>query len=91
MADIDQVEKIADPIERAREIGRRLAAITPWQEKLREMRQAAVLELKASRWTYAEIARELGLHRNRVQQIAEGRAGGGKGGSKEQGDQQPAE
>lgn len=83
MADIDQVEEITDPLERAREIGKRLAAITPWQEKLRGMRQAAVLELKAARWSYAEIGRELGLHRNRIQQIAEGRAGGGKGGSKE--------
>jgi DNA-directed RNA polymerase specialized sigma24 family protein len=91
LADIDQIEKIADPAERAREIGRRLAAITPWQEKLREMRQAAVLELRASRWSYAEIGRELGLHRNRVQQIAEGRAGGGKGGQKEPSGQGQAE
>jgi DNA-directed RNA polymerase specialized sigma24 family protein len=83
LADIDQIEKIADPLERAREIGLRLAAITPWQERLKRLRQAAVLELKASRWSYAEIARELGLHRNRVQQIAEGRPGGGKGGVKD--------
>jgi hypothetical protein len=28
----------------------------------------------------ADIGRELGLHRNRVQQIAEGRSSGGQGG-----------
>jgi hypothetical protein len=38
------------------------------------MRQAAVLEMKAAGMSYAEIGRLLDLHRNRIQQIAEGRA-----------------
>ncbi len=79
MTGIDLIEKIADPAERAKEIGRRLTAIPAHQERLREMRRAAVLELRGRNLSYAEIGRRLNLHRNRVQQIAEGRAGGGKG------------
>lgn len=80
MADIDDIEQIPDPAERARQAGRRLAQIPAWQERLRKIRQAAVLEMKARPMSYAEIGKELdGLHRNRIQQIAEGRPGGGKG------------
>lgn len=79
MADIDDIDQISDPAERAREAGRRLSAIPTWQERLRKIRQAAVVEMKAGGMTYADIGRELGLHRNRAQQILEGRAGGGKG------------
>lgn len=80
MADIDQVERIVDPAERAREVGRRLGEIPKWQERLKAIRQAAVLELRAQRYSYAAIGEMLGLHRNRVQQIAEGRSAGGQGG-----------
>jgi hypothetical protein len=41
-----------------------------------------VLELRAQHLSYAQIGASLGLHRNRVQQIAEGRSAGGQGGSK---------
>lgn len=80
MADIDDIERITDPAERARSAGHRLAAIPAWQERLRKIRQAAVLEMRRREMSYGDIARELGLHRNRIQQIAEGRPGGGKGG-----------
>lgn len=80
MTGIDEIERIADPTERALEIGRRLAAIPPWQERLRAMRQTAVLELRAEHLSFAQIGERLGLHRNRVQQIAEGRSAGGQGG-----------
>lgn len=82
MADIDRLEEIADPAERAREIGRRLAAIPDYQARLREMRQRAVLELRAQNMSFADIGKVVGLHRNRVQQIAEGRSAGGQGGGK---------
>lgn len=81
MTDIDEVEKIADPAERAREIGRRLEALPRFQSQLRVMRQAAVQQMKASGMTYAAIAEAIHLHRNRVQQIAEGRTAGGQGGN----------
>lgn len=83
MSNLDQIEAITDPAERAREIGRRLGEIPKFQERLRAMRQAAVLELRAKGMSYAQIGAILGgLHRNRVQQIAEGRPGGGQGGNK---------
>jgi DNA-directed RNA polymerase sigma subunit (sigma70/sigma32) len=80
MADIDQVEQIADPAERAREVGRRMAEIPILHARLKTIRQAAVQQMKDSGMTYAEIGEQLGLHRNRVQQILEGRSGGGQGG-----------
>jgi flagellar biosynthesis/type III secretory pathway chaperone len=82
LANIDQIEKITDPAERAREVGRRLAEIPKYQERLRKLRQAAVLELRAQHLSYGQIGELLSLHRNRVQQIAEGRSAGGQGGSK---------
>lgn len=82
LADIDDIEQIPDPAERARQAGQRLAEVPAWQERLRKIRQAAVLEMRQQQLSYADIGKELGLHRNRIQQIAEGRAGGGKGGSK---------
>lgn len=79
MADIDDVEQITDPAERARQAGQRLAAVPGWQERLRKIRQGAVVEMKGKGMSYADIGRELGLHRNRIQQILEGRSAGGKG------------
>jgi predicted transposase YdaD len=81
LADIDQIEKITDPAEQAREIGRRLGEIPKYQERLRGMRQAAVLRMRAAGMSFGQIGKEIGLHRNRVQQIAEGRTAGGQGGS----------
>jgi len=80
MADLDELEKIADPAERAREVGRRMADIPVWHARLKAIRQTAVAEMKASGMSHADIGRELGLHRNRIQQILEGRSGGGQGG-----------
>lgn len=80
MTGIEQLSAITDPVERAREAGRRLSAIPDFQAQLRKIRQEAVLEMRGKGLTFAEIGVELGIHRNRVQQIAEGRPGGGKGG-----------
>lgn len=82
MFDLDAVERIADPKERALEIGRRLGMLPEFQERMRRMRQVAVLEMRAAGMSFGAIAKDLGLHRNRVQQIAEGRPGGGKGAAK---------
>lgn len=82
MADIDEIEKIADPGERAREVGRRMALVTTWHSRLRVIRQEAVAEMRTRGLSLSDIGRELGLHRNRVQQILEGRSAGGQGGSK---------
>jgi hypothetical protein len=77
MAGIDEVAAIADPVERALELGRRLEQVPVVHAHLKQLRQAAVKELKEGQgMTYAEIGRALNLHRNRVQQIYEGRSGG---------------
>jgi DNA-directed RNA polymerase specialized sigma24 family protein len=77
MADIDEVERIPDPAERAREVGRRMAAIPSWHARMKQIRRQAVVEMKDGQgMSFAEIGRELDLHRNRVQQIYEGRSGG---------------
>lgn len=87
---IDELEKIADPAERAREIGQRLKDIPDYQARLRQMRQSAILEMRGSGMSYAGIAAVVGLHRNRIQQIAEGRTAGGQGGdSKAETDKPP--
>lgn len=86
MPDISALEQIADPAERARAVGRCMAEVPAWQGRLKDIRRAAVLELRAQGMTFAEIAAALGLHRNRVQQIAEGRSSGGQGGRAAPGD-----
>jgi DNA-directed RNA polymerase specialized sigma24 family protein len=73
LADIERIERIEDPAERAVEVGRVLNALRASAAELRAMRQAAVLELRAKGWSHAQIAEALGIHRNRAQQIAEGR------------------
>lgn len=83
MADIDEIEKIPDPAERAREVGRRMAVIPDVHARLKAIRQGAVAEMREKGMSLAVIGRELGLHRNRVQQILEGRSAGGQGGAKE--------
>jgi DNA-directed RNA polymerase specialized sigma24 family protein len=82
MANIARIGQITDPRERAIQIGKVLNTLPAIAAELRALRQAAVLELRARGLSYADISELLGLHRNRVQQIAEGRPGGGKGGVK---------
>jgi DNA-directed RNA polymerase sigma subunit (sigma70/sigma32) len=82
MANLEDLERIADPAQRALEVGRRMAQVPIWQAQLRAIRQAAVAEMRESGMSLADIGRELGLHRNRVQQILEGRSAGGQGGKR---------
>ncbi|MET8265924.1 hypothetical protein ABZU92_18250 [Micromonospora arida] len=65
----DAIESVADPAERARLAGRQLAEVPTMQSKLRSVRVVATRELKAGGMSNAEIARVLGVHRNRVQQL----------------------
>lgn len=84
--ELARIKALADPAERAVEIGRLFKSLADTYGELRELRQTAVLELRASGWSYGKIGEALDLHRNRVQQIAEGRTGGIKGGSPEKKD-----
>lgn len=73
LADIDRIEAIADPGERAIEIGKVLNALPETQGKLRTMRQAAVQQMRAAGLTYTEIGERLGVERARAWQIGEGK------------------
>ena len=73
LADIDRIEAITDPEQRAIEIGRVLNELPEVAAKLRAWRQADVVRMREQGMSLAEIGIKLGLHRNRVQQIAEGR------------------
>lgn len=68
-----RIEAISDPVERAMEIAKILNEMPNLSHELKAMRQAAILELRAAGWSYGRIGEALGIHRNRVQQIAEGR------------------
>ncbi|NEE01212.1 helix-turn-helix domain-containing protein [Phytoactinopolyspora halotolerans] len=72
LVDLDRIRAIEDPADRAAAIGEILVEMPRAANELRLMRQQAVLELREAGWSYAQIASKLGLHRNRVQQIAQG-------------------
>ena len=77
---IDEILTEASPLDRARAAGQALMDLGGWQVGMRQRRQSCVIEMRDRGLSLADIGRELGLHRNRVQQIAEGRSSGGQGG-----------
>ena len=69
-ADIYHILAIADPAERARQLGAVLKGMTVANAEVSAARRAAVIELRDSQdLSLAELAAELGLHRGRVQNI----------------------
>lgn len=72
LVDLDAIE---DPLERVRAANMAMRALEAEQQVLKWVRQACVVEMRRT-MSLAEIGRQVGLHRNRVQQIAEGRSGG---------------
>ncbi|MFD6180040.1 hypothetical protein [Streptomyces goshikiensis] len=65
-----------DASERAKEVGVALNAVPELQKWLRQLRQEAVLELRADGLSHAEVGKLIGTSRARAQQIAEGRTTG---------------
>jgi hypothetical protein len=65
-----------DPTQRAKDVGAALQAIPELQHWLREIRQAAVREMRDGGMSHADVGAELGISRARAQQIAEGRTTG---------------
>lgn len=61
---------------RAQEVGAALNAVPELQKWLRQLRQDAVLELRADGLSHAEVGKVIGTSRARAQQIAEGRTTG---------------
>lgn len=75
---IDALGEIADPIERAREVGKVLKSLPSRNKKLKELRQSAVQEMLSREGaTYRSVATELGVHFTTVQSIVMGHSGSG--------------
>jgi uncharacterized protein YerC len=75
---IDALPEIADPIERAREIGAVLKNLPERNKALKEARRAAVAEMLARDGaTYRSVADELGVHFTTVQAIVKGHSSSG--------------
>ena len=75
---IDALGQIADPSERAREVGAVLKNLPERNKALKELRQVAVLELLGREGaTYRSVADELGVHFTTVQAIVKGHSSSG--------------
>ena len=74
LADLAGIE---DPVDRFKSAGEAIElARTIYMPGARKIREDAVNELRQRNMSWGEIGALLGQHRNRVQQIAEGRTGG---------------
>ena len=72
---VDSLESLEDPAERAMRAGQLLAAWPMQGSRLREIRQAAVVAMRADNVSYRNIAKRLGISLARVQQIEAGERG----------------
>jgi hypothetical protein len=72
-----ELAAIEDPVEQFKAAGDAIElARTTYMPGARKIREDAVNKLRQRNMTWGEIGALLGQHRNRVQQIAEGRTGG---------------
>ena len=69
-----------DATRRAKDVSAALQAIPDLQKWLHAIRRAAVREMHDEGYSYTEIGKELGVHRVRAHQIAEGRTTGKRAG-----------
>lgn len=75
---IEALGQIADPTERAKQIGAVLKNLPDRNKQLKELRQSAVNELLAREGaTYRSVAKELGVHFTTVQAIVKGHSSSG--------------
>ncbi|MFB6955485.1 helix-turn-helix domain-containing protein [Streptomyces sp. NPDC056309] len=75
---IEALGQIADPSDRAKEVGAVLKNLPERNKQLKELRQAAVLEMLARDGaTYRSVAAELGVHFTTVQAIVKGHSSSG--------------
>ncbi|WP_236241140.1 helix-turn-helix transcriptional regulator [Streptomyces sp. CC228A] len=72
---VDALERMTDPVERAKRAGALLAEWPVQGSRLREIRQAAVVALREQNVSYRQIAKTLGISLARVQQIEAGERG----------------
>ncbi|BBC35259.1 hypothetical protein SGFS_065530 [Streptomyces graminofaciens] len=75
---IDALGQIADPTERAKQIGAVLKNLPDRNKALKGLRQSAVLEMLGREGaTYRSVADELGVHFTTVQAIVKGHSSSG--------------
>lgn len=75
---IEALGQIADPTERAKEVGAVLKNLPERNKELKELRQSAVLEMLAREGaTYRSVADELEVHFTTVQAIVKGHSSSG--------------
>ena len=67
---------IPDPVERAREAGTMVRAITDTAPVINRIRQDAIKELRAQKLSYRDIGKLLDIHFTRVRQIEKGESSG---------------
>ncbi|WP_326698779.1 helix-turn-helix domain-containing protein [Streptomyces sp. NBC_01754] len=72
---VDSIQAIQDPRDQAVRAGELLALWPEQQARLREIRQQAVLRMRAEKVSYRSIAKMLGISLARVQQIEAGMRG----------------
>lgn len=72
---VDSLEALDDPAERAQRAGQLLAAWPDQGSRLRQIRQEAVMAMRADKVSYRDIAKKLGISLARVQQIEAGERG----------------
>ncbi|MFE4867756.1 sigma-70 family RNA polymerase sigma factor [Streptomyces sp. NPDC056682] len=81
---LNHLAEQGDATQRAKSVGHALQAIPELQHWLREIRQAAVQEMREDGLSHADVAAHLGVSRARAQQIAEGRSTGKRAKAAEQ-------
>ncbi|MGS2588068.1 helix-turn-helix domain-containing protein [Streptomyces hebeiensis] len=76
---MEALERIPDPVERARALGAVLKGLPGQNKRMKEARQAAVKELLARDGaSLRSVAAELGVNFSTVQDIAKGYSGSGR-------------
>lgn len=75
---LDAIEAMDDSLEKARVISRLLRDQVERTRRLKEQRRKVVLDLRAQKVTYREIAASLGVKIPTVQDIERGYSGSGK-------------
>ena len=76
MHDVERVRAIADLERRAAAIKDLTDATRTVDQAIRDVRAETVQQMRDDGWSHQQVADAFGVHRNRAQQIAEGRSGG---------------
>lgn len=68
-AEVDRLEAIADPAERAREVNSLFSAFDDVLDEMSKVRLRAIQELLGERWSVRTVAEMIGLSPTRVREL----------------------